>query len=40
VDGFVAAQADYTGSVLKTKPLTFRGDRQQLNIDTGAAGYG
>jgi len=38
-DGFVAAQADYTGGVLKTKPLTFHGNRLKLNINTGATGY-
>ena len=39
LDGFVAAEAAYTGGMLKTRPLTFRGNRLKLNIDTGATGY-
>jgi hypothetical protein len=39
VDGFVAAEAAYTGGMLKTRTLTFAGNRLRLNIDTGAAGY-
>ena len=39
LDGFVAAEAAYTGGTLKTRPLTFQGNRLKLNIDTGATGY-
>ncbi len=39
LDGFVAAEAAYTGGVLKTRPLKFQGNRLKLNIDTGAVGY-
>jgi hypothetical protein len=39
LDGFVAAEADYTGGTLTTRPLKFNGDRLRLNIDTGAVGY-
>lgn len=39
LDGFVAAEADYTGGTLVTRPLTFTGKRLRLNIDTGAVGY-
>lgn len=39
LDGFVAAEAAYTGGWLKTRPLTFQGNRLKLNIDTGATGY-
>jgi lysophospholipase L1-like esterase len=38
-DGFVSADAPYTGGRLVTKPLRFAGDRLVLNIDTDAAGY-
>ena len=38
-DGFVSADAPYTGGMLKTKPLKFKGNRLVLNIDTDAAGY-
>ncbi len=39
-DGFVAAQAPYDreGTII-TRPLTFKGNRLILNIDTDAAGY-
>lgn len=39
LDGFVAAEAAYTGGTLKTKPFRFEGNRLMLNIDTGATGY-
>jgi len=39
LDGFVAAEAAYTGGMLKTHRLTFTGNRLRLNIDTGATGY-
>lgn len=39
LDGFVAAEGDYTGGWLVTRPLIFEGDRLVLNIDTGAVGY-
>ncbi len=39
MDGFVAAEAAYTGGSLKTRPLRFDGKRLLLNIDTGATGY-
>lgn len=38
-DGFVAAEADYTGGWLVTRPLIFEGNRLLLNLDTGAVGY-
>ena len=39
LDGFVAAEAAYSGGEMTTKPLRFNGNRLRLNIDTGAAGY-
>lgn len=39
LDGFISADADYSGGELITNPLTFTGDRLQLNVDTGAGGY-
>lgn len=39
LDGFVSADSAYTGGWLKTRPLTFEGDKLVLNIDTGSAGY-
>lgn len=38
LDGFVSADADHRGGWLQTPPLTFRGNRLRLNIDTGAMG--
>jgi hypothetical protein len=38
-DGFVSADAPYTGGTFKTKPFRFSGNRLVLNIDTDAAGY-
>jgi hypothetical protein len=39
VDGFVAAEADYTEGGFKTRPLVFEGRSLRLNIDTGAVGF-
>ncbi len=39
LDGFVAAEAEYTGGTMVTRPFVFEGDRLLLNIDTGAVGY-
>lgn len=39
LDGFVAAEGDYTGGLLITRPLVFAGNRLVLNVDTGAVGY-
>ncbi len=39
LDGFVAAEGDYTGGTLLTRPLVFQGSRLVLNVDTGATGY-
>jgi hypothetical protein len=39
LDGFVAAEAAYTGGKLTTRPLKFTGNQLKLNIDTGAVGY-
>lgn len=39
VDGFVAAEAAYTGGEFTTRPLVFEGKRLRLNLDTGAVGY-
>jgi len=39
LDGFVAAEAAYTGGTLKTRLLKCQGNRLKLNIDTGAVGY-
>ena len=39
LDGFVAAEAAYTGGSLRTRPLRFAGNRLRLNIDTSAVGY-
>ena len=37
-DGFIVAEAAYTGGELTTKPLVFEGKRLQLNADTSAGG--
>ncbi|MFB0502883.1 MAG: hypothetical protein ACETWE_03535 [Candidatus Bathyarchaeia archaeon] len=37
-DGFASLDSDYTGGRVVTKPLTFKGDRLNLNVDTGVAG--
>ncbi len=39
LDGFVAAEGDYTGGWLVTRPLISEGNRLVHNIDTGAVGY-
>jgi hypothetical protein len=39
LDGFVAAEAAYTGGTMTTKPFRFAGNRLELNIDTGAVGF-
>src|SRR5581483_5218517 len=39
LDGFVAAEAAYTGGEFVTKPFRFEGNQLQLNIDTNAVGY-
>ena len=40
LDGFVAAEFAYTGGELVTRPLTFTGDRLELNVDASASGEG
>ncbi|MCY3895898.1 MAG: hypothetical protein OXG17_05460 [Chloroflexi bacterium] len=40
LDGFVAAEFPYTGGELVTLPLTFTGDRLELNVDASASGAG
>ncbi len=37
-DGFIVAEAAYTGGELTTKPLVFEGNTLQLNTDTSAGG--
>ena len=38
LDGFVSADAAYTGGSLTTPPIVFEGNRLELNIDTSAGG--
>jgi len=38
LDGFVSADAEYTGGWLRTPAVVFRGNRLRLNIDTGSMG--
>mgnify|MGYP001573178651 FL=1 len=38
VDGFVSADASYSGGWLLTPPITFTGKRLELNVDTSAIG--
>ncbi|MHB9109142.1 MAG: glycoside hydrolase family protein [Armatimonadota bacterium] len=38
-DGFVSADADYSGGEFTTPPFTFDGDRLQVNADGSAAGW-
>lgn len=38
LDGFISADAAYTGGELTTKPLVFSGAKLQLNVDTSAGG--
>lgn len=39
LDGFASVHADYDGSTVITKPLTFTGKELHLNFATGAAGH-
>jgi hypothetical protein len=39
VDGFVSADAPYTGGSFTTKPFRFAGNRLVLNFDGDSAGY-
>jgi hypothetical protein len=39
LDGFVSADAPYSGGSFTTKPLRFAGNRLVLNLDTGATGF-
>ena len=38
LDGYVSADAEYTGGTLTTIPLTFSGKQLQLNVQTSVAG--
>ena len=38
LDGFASLNAPYDGGVMVTKPLTFQGDRIEVNYSTSAAG--
>ncbi len=38
LDGFVSADAEYTGGELTTPPLVFAGERLTLNVDTSGGG--
>lgn len=38
LDGFISADAAYTGGELTTRPLLFTGQMLQLNVDTSAGG--
>ena len=38
LDGFISADAAYSGGELTTKPLIFSGNKLQLNVDTSAGG--
>ena len=38
LDGFISADADYTGGELTTPPVKFTGKELQLNVDTGGGG--
>jgi hypothetical protein len=38
LDGFVSADADYTGGEIITPLLTFAGSRLELNVNPGAGG--
>jgi len=38
LDGFVSLDSDYAGGSVVTKPLTFKGDQLNLNVETGVAG--
>ena len=39
LDGFVSANASYAGGELTTPPLTFNGNKLELNYSTSAAGH-
>jgi hypothetical protein len=39
MDGFMSADAAYTGGELRTRPLRFTGNKLVLNVDTGALGF-
>ena len=38
LDGFVSADADYSGGELTTRLLSFEGDKLEVNVDTGGGG--
>ena len=38
LDGFISADAAYTGGELVTNPLVFDGSKLQVNVDTSAGG--
>ena len=38
LDGYVSANAAYTGGELTTVPIVFSGTRLELNVDAGVAG--
>ena len=38
LDGFVSADGDYNGGQFTTPPLTFKGDRLELNVDAAGGG--
>ena len=38
LDGFISADADYSGGELLTPSIRFSGSRLELNVDTGAGG--
>jgi hypothetical protein len=38
LDGFVSADADFSGGELTTRPLSFEGDRLEINVDTAGGG--
>jgi len=39
LDGFISADAAYTGGWLETPPIIFSGCRLELNLDCGATGH-
>jgi hypothetical protein len=38
LDGFISADADYTGGEITTGLITFEGNRLEVNLDTGGGG--
>src|SRR5262245_35097921 len=38
LDGFVSADAAYSGGWMTTRPIAFEGERLELNLDTSAGG--